>query len=112
MREVPATTCPRCETEHAARFLRCACGYDAVATAQWALMLVTQRRNRKLALGSIPIGVALFVATFGTPMMSMGIFAVAIGPVIAWMANSYVREAKKQLREVKAPRPLPQARLV
>jgi hypothetical protein len=76
------------------------------------MALATHRRHRKLGLGSIPIGIAAFVASFGTPMMSLGIFAALVGPVIAWIAHSYVLEARKQLREVKQPVALPQARLV
>ena len=105
-------TCPRCKGEHDAPFLRCACGYDSVALANWRFDLHTHLRNRKIALGSMPIGIVLLLVTFGTPAMAFGIAAVLAGPVLAYMAHSYVREARRHLGEPAATRRLPTARVL
>ncbi len=104
--------CPRCEGEHDAPFLRCTCGYDAVATAHWSIALATHLRNRKIAIGSIPVGIAVLFATLGSAMTSIGIFAALIGPVIAALSHSYVNEARRHLTAAKAPSALPQARIL
>lgn len=109
---MPAITCPQCEGEHDAPFLRCTCGYDAVATARWTIALATHLRNRKLALGSIPAGIMVFVATLGTSMMPFGVVAALLGPAIAYTAHTYVRSARRHLSGAARPTPLPEARLV
>ncbi len=105
-------TCPQCQGEHEAPLLRCTCGYDAVASAQWSFVLRTHLRNRKIALGSFPAGVVVLLATLGSPAMMLGVVAILAGPALAWVAHSYVREARKHLRGASTSKRLPTARIV
>lgn len=84
---------------------------DSNYVAQWRYSLATHLRNRRLALGSIPVGFALMIATLGSPAMAFGIAAFLAGPVIAYVANMYVRDARIALGHASAPRRLPTARL-
>lgn len=111
-RTVATFTCPRCNGEHDAPFLRCTCGYDSVAVAQARFELATHLRNRKIALGSIPAGVVMMIVTFGAPSMVFGIAALLAGPVIAYVANTYVREARKLLGGTTTAKRLPTARVL
>jgi hypothetical protein len=79
---------------------------------QWRYSLATHLRNRRIALGSIPAGLVLLVVTFGSPAMIIGIVAALAGPVLAYVANTYVRDARIALGQATAPKRLPTARIV
>ncbi len=78
---------------------------------QWRHSLATHLRNRRIAIGSIPAGLVVLAVTFGSPAMVVGIVAALAGPVLAYVANAYVRDARIALGSTSAPKRLPTARL-